>query len=65
MGQWVEKKMRKKTTERAMGVGRRTGDNTVESTNSSEIPDREETSDIPGLLEGQIRVKIRQQYLRL
>ena len=37
-------------TERVTGLGRRTrGDSKVESNDSPEIPDRGETSDIPGL----------------
>ena len=40
-------------TERVTGLGRRTrGDKKVESNDSPEIPDRGETSDIPGLPSG-------------
>ena len=39
-------------TERVTGLGKRTTDSKVESNDSSEIPDREETSDIPGLPAG-------------
>ena len=54
-GQGGRKEKKKKTdkTERAMGVGRRTrGDSKVESNDSPEIPDKGETSDIPGLPSG-------------
>ena len=39
----------KDKTERVTGLGRRTREDKVESNDSPEIPDRGETSDIPGL----------------
>ena len=50
MGQQAEKK---DTAERIRGLSaqkNKTGDSKVESNDSPEIPDRGETSDIPGLL---------------
>ena len=49
----LEEEEEKEKTESATGVGRRTrGDRKVESNDSREIPDRRETSDIPGLPSG-------------
>ena len=48
-GEWTSRQKKDKT-ERVTGIGRRTrGDSKVESNDSPEIPDRGETSDIPGL----------------
>ena len=51
-GKWTSRQKKDKT-ERVIGLGKRTrGDSKVESNDSPEIPDREETSDIPGLPSG-------------
>ena len=48
--EWASRQKKKDKTETAAGVGR--GDRTVEPNDSPEIPDRRETSDIPGLPSG-------------
>ena len=50
-GEWTsgqEKKRKDRNSSRTMQKNKK-GDSTVESNDSPEIPDREETSDIPGL----------------
>ena len=56
-GEWTsrQKKKRKDETERVIGLGRRTREEIVkwnQNNDSPEIPDRGETSDIPGLPSG-------------
>ena len=45
-------------TERARGLGRKKQERKGESNDSPEIPDRRETSDIPGLPSGPESIKI-------
>ena len=65
-GEWASRHKKKEKTERAMRVGRRVkkGDNKMESNDSPEIPDREDTSDIPGLHSGNVPVNIVPRILR-
>ena len=51
-----ERTSRQKKIEKVTGLGRRNkrGDSKVESNDSPEIPDRGETSDIPGLPSGEL-----------
>ena len=48
----MDQRAEKDKTERVTGLGRRSRDSKVESNDSPEIPQRGETSDIPGLPSG-------------
>ena len=64
MSHYVEeerrRKKKKRKKERTMGVGRvnKRPNSKVESNNSPEIPDRGETSDIPGLSLGALQIRM-------
>ena len=61
----MDQQAEKDQTERVTGLGRRTREDIskVESNDSPEIPDRGETSDIPGLPSGGERERERERTL--